>query len=162
MLDCETSVKLRDKGINFKPQDYCNPGWGNDFAWCVSLALRLGYYYNAITYDEYLEYVKFHYSHYYKKVFNSKIKMCQFFFERYFSEHSKMKFGSLDSLFDSYVAQIMEKGVSISVRRGGDFVGCYEDDWGRRRPITSPVYYESIVPDEEKLWVCFTEELLAA
>lgn len=160
ILDCKTSVTLSSDNTVFKPETLCLPGRDSDFAWCISVALRLGYHYGVFTDEEYMQYIKKHFYEYYVKQFHSTRKMCQTFFHRYFSKESRKKYIYIDDLFFEYRDAIEEKGNRIDIKKGGQFYGCYEDDYGRKRPLTSPKYYESIVPDSEKLWVCFVEETM--
>lgn len=92
----------------------------------------------------------------YQKIYHSNSRICKQFFVRYFP---KNKYKNVWEMFEVYKG-VVEKEVNFTmVRRGGGFIGCYEDDWGRKRPLTEPIRYEKSFDYVEELKVCLREEL---
>lgn len=159
MLNGEGVYRVGNKGKTFQPNLFQNPGGDSDFGWIVSLLLNAAVYYKVITLEQYISLVRYHYDNYYLRIYQSKSKMCSDFYSRYFSRKCKTKYHTYSQMIAQYKDEIDKKGRKVSVRRGGEFCGCYYDSWyDKRRPITSRVYYDSVVPIAEKLWVCFMEE----
>lgn len=161
MLSGKGSYILECDNISFSPEDLCNPGGDKDFGWIVSLLINAAYYYDIITKDKYISLVREHFDEYYLPRYYSKSKLCLDFFNRYFLSRSKYAFGTYENMFQHYEGVIKAKGRIVYLQKGGKFCGCYYDDYNRCRPITSPKYYEKIIPIVEKLWVCFSEEVNA-
>lgn len=159
MLSGTGNYVLEYGQVLFSPESLCNPGGENDFGWVVSLLLNAAYYSGMISKEEFISKVREHYEKYYLPSYYSKSKLCVDFYRRYFLRRTKKKFGDFNKMFSEYTHIIEEKGKSIYLQRGGEFCGCYYDGYARRRPITSPKYYEKVIPIAEKLWVCFVEEL---
>lgn len=162
MASCEGSYELELDHVLFNPAPLCNPGGENDFGWVMSLLLNAAFYYGFITPEEFVCCVREHFERYYLKKYRSKSKLCRDFFNRYFRYATKVSCKyCYEKLFDFYEPEIKQKGRAVCVERGGKFVGCYYDNLDRLRPITSPKYWERVIPIAEKLWVCFMEEILS-
>ncbi len=84
------------------------------------------------------------------------------FYNRYFPERTKRIYKNYEEVIEHYSQEIEEKAKRRSRVVGGEFYGCYMDSQDRCRPLTRPKRYISYILEEEKLWVCFTEELLKA
>lgn len=162
MLSGKGNYILECDNINFSPEKLCNPGGDKDFGWIVSLLINAAYYYSFITKDMYISMVREHFDEYYLPRYYSKSKLCSDFFNRYFLNKSKNAFGTYENMFNHYEDVIEAKGRIVYLQKGGEFCGCYYDEYNRCRPITSPKYSERIIPMAEKLWVCFSEETNAA
>ena len=77
-------------------------------------------------------------------------------------ERTKRIYKNYEEVIEHYSQEIEEKAKRRSRVVGGEFYGCYMDSQDRCRPLTRPKRYISYILEEEKLWVCFTEELLKA
>lgn len=161
MISCEGSYKLELDHVTFSPAPLCSPGGENDFGWVMSLLLNAAFYSGLINPEEFVSYVRQHFDSYYLKKYHSKSKLCHDFFNRFFRDSTKSKFGCYENLFSYYEEQIRQKGRVVYVERGGKFAGCYYDRLDRLRPITTPKYWEPVIPIAEKLWVCFMEEIFS-
>lgn len=143
-------------------EDFYNPGGRKDLGWVVSLVLNEAYHFNMITKEEYLEKVRSHFEEYYMEDYRSRRKRCSDFYNRYFPERTKRIYKNYEEVIEHYSQEIEEKAKHRSRVAGGEFYGCYMDSQDRCRPLTRPKRYISYILEEEKLWVCFTEELLKA
>lgn len=150
------------EGGCFMAEDFYNPGGRKDLGWVVSLVLNEAYHFNMITKEEYLEKVRSHFEEYYMEDYRSRRKRCSDFYNRHFPERTKRIYKNYEEVIEHYSQEIEEKAKHRSRVVGGEFYGCYMDSQDRCRPLTRPKRYISYILEEEKLWVCFTEELLKA
>jgi hypothetical protein len=69
------------------------------------------------------------------------------------------RFKDVWSMFDYYEETIKKKLKPRYIEKGGEFLGCYTDDYNRKRPITSPKYYEERYSFMDELKICIREEI---
>lgn len=113
---------------------------------------------DLISKTEYLDYCLKRLSLYKGYMSNNK-RICETFFGRYMPKSVKQKYRDVWDMIKSYEPVIHEEIKPYYVERGGRFMGCYTDDWGRRRPLTEPKYYEKRYDFIDELKVCVREEL---
>lgn len=95
----------------------------------------------------------------YKNYISNNKRICETFFSRYMPKSVKQKYHNVWAMIKAHETVIQRDVKPYWVQRGGGFLGCYTDDWGRRRPITEPKYMEKRYDYVEELKVCIREEL---
>ncbi len=96
----------------------------------------------------------------YQKRFDSKTKICTLFFEQFATKKMREKYEDFWEMYRNFDKEdAFAELPKITKRMGGEFQGCYYDEWSCKRPITSRVYYELQNDYIECLKYCFREEI---
>ena len=116
---------------------------------------------DLISNEEYLEYCLKRLECF-QRYIHSKKAICEQFFDRYMPRSVKEKYQNVWDMIKSYETAIQKEVAPHYVLKGGRFLGCYTDYYGRRRPITERKYYEKWFNYVDELKVCIKEELCYA
>lgn len=95
----------------------------------------------------------------YKSYMHNNQRICETFFSRYMPKTVKQKYRDVWDMIKTYEPAIQGEVQPYYVERGGRFMGCYTDDWGRRRPLTERKYREKRYDFVDELKVCIRKEL---
>lgn len=95
----------------------------------------------------------------YKSYMHNNQRICETFFSRYMPKAVKQKYRDVWDMIKTYEPVIQGEVKPYYVERGGRFMGCYTDDWGRRRPLTERKYWEKRYDFVDELKVCIRKEL---
>lgn len=162
-IDVEDAIKMVDDGISYElsgQTQYIIPKTVYDFDKYISDFMRKVFGATLLVSKE--EYLQFCLSRLERYEHRKKQKkyLCEQFFGRYFPIAIQEKYNSIWRMIEAY-SELIEKEVSPTwVVRGGNFMGCYVDDWGRKRPITEPKRLEKRYDFIKQLKICLREGIM--
>ena len=85
------------------------------------------------------------------KIYYNEDRICRQFYKNYFPIKACVGYKNFYDILNHNIEQINKGLYARQTKRGGEFVGCYMDDYERKRPRTSPVYYETCYNKIEQL-----------
>lgn len=163
-IDVNDAMKMVDDKASYGLEDQTQiitPKYIKNFDEYISEFIRVVYEATELISNE--EYMEFCFKRLgiYENVFYNRRHICEKFFDRYMPSTVKKKYGSVWNMIDENSEAIQAEVQPYYEQRGGEFAGCYVDDWGRKRPRTEPKYWVKKYNFVDELKVCIRKELAA-